>query len=70
MNTVRLREGCEALQKALDPSLSFGITRIQRVTRLGYVEANELARYGLDNGYLRTCQNSPQRFLIIAGGPA
>jgi|GEM_PF-6205828 len=70
MNTAKLREGCEALQKAFDSSQSFSIARIQRVTRLGYVEANELARFGLDNGYLRNCQSLPQRFFIIPGGPA
>lgn len=67
MTIEDLRQHTTVLMSALKPDQAFGITRVQRMTRLGYVEANELVRFGLNTGYLKRCDNSPYRFYIIPG---
>ncbi|NWO06911.1 MAG: hypothetical protein HLX50_14800 [Alteromonadaceae bacterium] len=67
MNIEKLERHITALVSALKPDQAFGITRVQRMTRLGYVEANELVRFGLNTGYLKRCDSSPYKFYIVPG---
>lgn len=63
-----LRQHCEALVTQLAPSQAFGVIRVQRLTKLGYTEANELIRFGIDAGYLERIPGSPFKFQVAEGG--